>query len=340
MLRIAINGFGRIGRTAFRILSGRPNCSVVAVNDLADAPTLAYLLKYDSNYGIFPHDVQAVGDSLVVDGQTTRAFAEKELGTVPWGELGVDVVIESTGKFLERAQANGHLKAGAKAVVITAPGKGDDPPSLVVRGVNDEALGGESIVSNASCTTNSLAPTVAVLDAAFGVQAALMTTVHAYTADQQLQDSAHHDLRRARAAAVNIVPTTTGAARAVAQALPSLKGRFDGVALRVPISVGSLSDITAQLKRPVTVDEVNESFRAAAVNPQYRGILTVTTDPIVSSDIIGSSYSAIVDLGLTKAIGSLVKVFAWYDNEYGYTMRLVELVEAVGRTLPGQLGTA
>lgn len=333
MLRIAINGFGRIGRTAFRILFGRPHCQVVAVNDLADAPTLAHLLKYDSNYGIFPHDVQAVKDSLVVDGQTTRTFSERELATVPWGELGIDVVIESTGKFLERSQAEEHLRAGAKTVVLSAPGKGDEPPQLIVRGVNDETLGGETIISNASCTTNSLAPTVAVLDAAFGVLAALMTTVHAYTADQELQDSAHQDLRRARAAATNIVPTTTGAARSVTEALPKLRGRFDGVALRVPVSVGSISDITAQLKRSVTVLEVNEAFRTAAAEPQYQGILTVTTDPIVSSDIIGSPYSAIVDLGLTRVIGNLVKVFAWYDNEYGYTMRLVEMVEALGAKL-------
>lgn len=334
MINVAINGFGRIGRTAFRILSGRPNVRVVAINDLSDAPTLAHLLKYDSNYGIFGRTVTSTTEGISVDGELVKTFAMKEAAQLPWRDLGVDVVIESTGHYLERAQAEQHITAGAKAVVITAPGKGDNPPDIFVRGVNDDQLGKATVISNASCTTNSLAPTIAVLEAAFGVEASLMTTVHAYTADQRLQDSPHDDLRRARAAATNIVPTTTGAAKSVAKAIPSLDGIFDGVAIRVPVAVGSISDITAVLKQAVTVEDVNNAFVQAAKDPKYQGILTVTTDPIVSSDIIGSPYSAIVDLSLTKAIGSLVKVFAWYDNEYGYTMRLVEMVEQLGKTLP------
>ncbi len=330
MLKIAINGFGRIGRTAFRILSRRANVHVVAINDLSEAPTLAHLLKYDSNYGVYEKTVTVHAGELIVDGQVTKTFAEKEIGQVPWGELGVDVVIESTGKYLEREQASEHLTAGAKAVVISTPGRGENPPKIIVRGVNDDQLGDETIISNASCTTNCLAPVMQVLAAAFGIERSLMTTVHGYTTDQRLQDAAHKDLRRARAAATNIVPTTTGAAKSVSEAIPLLKGKFDGVALRVPIPVGSISDITAVLKRPATVDELNAAFTAAANEPRYQGILTVTNDPIVSSDIVGSPYSAIVDLGLTKAIGNLVKVFAWYDNEYGYTMQLVELVEEVG----------
>jgi glyceraldehyde 3-phosphate dehydrogenase len=334
MIRVAINGFGRIGRTAFRILTTRSNVEVVAINDLADAATLAHLLKYDSNYGLWSgHTVASTAEGIMVDGQTVRALAEKDAPSLPWGELAVDVVIECTGKFLERDQASQHLSAGAKGVVLSAPGKGESPPPIFVRGVNDQALQGDTIISNASCTTNCLAPTIEVLESNFGVEASLMTTVHAYTSDQRLQDADHKDLRRARAAAVNIVPTSTGAAKAVSQAVPSLANKFDGVSLRVPVAVGSISDITALLKRSTSVDEVNEAFRRAAVDPRYQGILTVTDEPIVSSDIIGSPYSAIVDLGLTKVIGGLVKVFAWYDNEYGYTMRLVEMTELLGSKL-------
>ncbi len=334
MLKVAINGFGRIGRTAFRIMAARPNVQVVAINDLADAPTLAHLLKYDSNYGIFDHTVAATAEGITVDGTLTKTYAIKEATTLPWRDLGVDVVIESTGKYLERAQAQEHLTAGAKAVVISAPGKGDNPPLIYLRGVNDDKLGCETIISNASCTTNGLAPVMVVLDEIFGVESALMTTVHAYTSDQRLQDGPHNDLRRARAAGTNIVPTTTGAAESVGKAIPSLEGLFDGISIRVPVAVGSIADVTAVLKQATTVDAINDAFRQAANDPKWAGILTVTDEPIVSTDIIGSPYSAIVDLGLTKVIGTLVKVFAWYDNEFGYTMRLVEMVEAVGQRLP------
>ena len=334
MLRVAINGFGRIGRTAFRILANRPNAQVVAINDLADVATLAHLLKYDSNYGLWSgHTVAATADGIEVDGRTVRVLAEKDATKLPWGDLGVDVVIECTGKYLEREQASQHLSAGAKGVVLSAPGKGENPVPIYVRGVNDDALHSDTIISNASCTTNCLGPTIEVLERAFGVESSLMTTVHAYTSDQRLQDADHKDLRRARAAAVNIVPTSTGAAKAVAQAIPALAGKFDGVSLRVPVAVGSISDITAVLKRSTTVEEVNEAFKQAATQQRYQGILTVTDEPIVSSDIIGSPYSSIVDLGLTKVIGTLVKVFAWYDNEYGYTMRLVEMCEELGEKL-------
>lgn len=333
MVTIAINGFGRIGRTAFRILSARPNVQVVAINDLADAPTMAHLLRYDSTYGIFGKTVEANDQGLVVDGKLTKTFAQKDAAQLPWKELNVDVVIECTGKYTERNQAQAHITAGAKSVVISAPGKGDNPPKLYVRGVNDETFVNDTIVSNASCTTNCLAPVMAVLESTFGVESALMTTVHAYTADQQLQDGAHKDLRRARAAATNIVPTTTGAAKSVGAAIPSLNGIFDGVSLRVPVACGSIADVTAVLKEAVTVEKLNDAFIQATNDPRWQGILMATDEPIVSSDIIGSSYSAIVDLGLTKAVGNLVKVFAWYDNEFGYTSRLVEMAEEVATHL-------
>jgi len=329
MIKIAINGFGRIGRTAFRILSARPNVQVVAVNDLADTETLAHLLRYDSTYGMFAKPVEASDQGITVNGQLTKTFAIKEAAQLPWKDLDVDVVIESTGKYLERSQAQEHVTAGAKAVIISAPGAGENPPKLFVRGVNNDKIGSETIISNASCTTNCLAPVMAVLESAFGVETALMTTVHAYTADQRLQDSPHKDLRRARAAGMNIVPTTTGAAKSVAQAIPSLDGIFDGVSLRVPVACGSISDVTAVLKEAVTVERLNDAFTQAAADPKWQGILTATNEPIVSSDIIGSPYSAIVDLGLTKVVGNMVKVFAWYDNEFGYTMRLVEMAEEV-----------
>ena len=333
MINVAINGFGRIGRTAFRILSKRSNVKVVAINDLAEPATLAHLLRFDSNYGLFDQAVTATEEGIVVNDTAVQTFAETEIANLPWAKLNVDVVIECTGKFLERTEVETHLKAGAKSVVISAPGKGDNPVPTFVRGVNDQTLGDELVISNASCTTNCLAPVMAVLEREFGVEASLMTTIHAYTADQKLQDSAHKDLRRARSAATNIIPTTTGAAKSVTEVIPSLVGKFDGVAIRVPVSVGSISDITALLSRPVSVEELNDAFRTAMGEAQFDGILLATDDPIVSSDIVGSPYSAIVDLGLTKVVGNLVKVFAWYDNEYGYTMRLVEMVEELGSKL-------
>ncbi|MBI4032313.1 type I glyceraldehyde-3-phosphate dehydrogenase [Candidatus Berkelbacteria bacterium] len=328
MPRVAINGFGRIGRQAAKILiEHHPELELVAVNDITDAATLAHLLKYDTIYGQYEEAVSADADSITVAGRTIKVLSVKEPEQLPWGELSVDVVIESTGKFTDSEGAGKHLVAGAKAVVISAPSKGDKPAPTFVMGINQEGADTETIINNASCTTNCIAPTIQVLQDAFGVEKALMTTVHGYTQDQSLQDGPHKDLRRARAAAANIIPTTTGAAIATTEVIPELKGIFDGVALRVPVITGSISDITAVLKTDVTVDKVNEAFRQAAESDRFKGILDVTEDPIVSSDIIGNPHSAIIDLGLTQAIGNLVKVFAWYDNEYGYACRLVEMVE-------------
>lgn len=328
MPRVAINGFGRIGRQAAKILlEHHPELELVAVNDITDAATLAHLLKYDTIYGPYAEEVSADADSLTIAGRTIKVLSAKEPEQLPWGELKVDVVIESTGKFTDAEGAGKHLAAGAKAVVISAPSKGDNPAPTFVMGINQEGADTETIINNASCTTNCIAPTIQVLQDAFGVEKALMTTVHGYTQDQSLQDGPHKDLRRARAAAANIIPTTTGAAVATTEVIPELKGVFDGVALRVPVLTGSISDITAVLKTEVTVDKVNEAFRQAAESDRLAGILAVTEDPIVSSDIIGNPHSAIIDLGLTQAIGNLVKVFAWYDNEYGYACRLVEMVE-------------
>jgi glyceraldehyde 3-phosphate dehydrogenase len=326
MIRIAINGFGRIGRTTARIILNRDDLELVAVNDLTDAPTLAHLLKYDTIYGKYDKDVQAAGDGITVEGKSFKVLSEKEPVKLPWADLNIDVVIESTGRFTDRASANGHVEAGAKAVVISAPSKGDDPAPTFLMGVNHEQLGAETVINNASCTTNCIAPTMQVLEEAFGIERSLMTTIHAYTADQNLQDGPHKDLRRARAAAGNIVPTTTGAAIAVTEVIPTLKDHFDGVAIRVPVQCGSISDITAILKREATVEEINQAFIDAASSDRYKGILQATTEPLVSSDIVGNPNSAIIDLSLTQVIGNLVKVFAWYDNEFGYSMRLVEMV--------------
>lgn len=329
MFRVAINGFGRIGRTTARIMLERDDVELVAVNDLADAPTLAHLLQYDTVYGTYAKTVTASEGSISVDGKAFQSFSEQEPAKLPWGDLNIDVVIEATGHFTDRAGASQHLAAGAKAVVISAPSKGEDPAPTFIMGVNHEQLGSESVINNASCTTNCIAPVIQVLEDSFGVERSLMTTAHGYTADQNLQDGPHKDLRRARNAAENIVPTTTGAAIATTEAIPSLKGNFDGVAIRVPVPCGSISDITAVLKRDVTVEEVNEAFKAAASSDRFKGILDATNAPLVSSDIVGNPHSAIVDLSLTRVIGNLVKVFAWYDNEYGYSMRLVEMVARV-----------
>ena len=322
-----INGFGRIGRQVFRILHER-GVEVALINDLTDNKTLAHLLKYDSTYGRFPGAVGYDEENLYVDGKAIRATAIKDPREIPWKQAGVGVVVESTGVFTDGEKARAHLEAGAKKVIITAPAKNED--ITVVLGVNHEQYdpAKHHIISNASCTTNSLAPVMKVLEEAFGVEKALMTTVHSYTNDQRLLDLPHKDLRRARAAALNIIPTTTGAAKATALVLPSLKGRFDGMALRVPTPTGSISDITALLKREVTAEEVNAALKAAAEGP-LKGILAYTEDEIVLRDIVMDPHSSIVDGELTKAIGNLVKVFAWYDNEWGYANRVADLVELV-----------
>lgn len=326
-MRVGINGFGRIGRQVFRILHER-GVEVALVNDLTDNRTLAHLLKYDSVYGRFPGEVGYDEAHLYVDGKAVRATAHKDPREIPWAEVGVGLVVESTGVFTDAEKARAHLEAGARKVIITAPAKGED--LTVVLGVNHEQYdpARHHILSNASCTTNSLAPVMKVLEEASGVEKALMTTVHSYTNDQRLLDLPHKDLRRARAAAVNIIPTTTGAAKATALVLPALKGRFDGMALRVPTPTGSISDITALLKREVTAEEVNAALKAAAEGP-LKGILAYTEDEIVLRDIVMDPHSSIVDGKLTKAIGSLVKVFAWYDNEWGYANRVADLVELV-----------
>jgi len=328
-MKVGINGFGRIGRQVFRILHSR-GVEVALINDLTDNKTLAHLLKYDSIYGRFPGEVAYDDQYLYVDGKAIRATAVKDPKEIPWAEAGVGVVIESTGVFTDADKAKAHLEGGAKKVIITAPAKGED--LTIVMGVNHEAYDPSQhhIISNASCTTNSLAPVMKVLEEAFGVEKALMTTVHSYTNDQRLLDLPHKDLRRARAAAINIIPTTTGAAKATALVLPSLKGRFDGMALRVPTATGSISDITALLKREVTAEEVNAALKAAAEGP-LKGILAYTEDEIVLQDIVMDPHSSIVDAKLTKALGNMVKVFAWYDNEWGYANRVADLVELVLR---------
>ena len=326
-MKVGINGFGRIGRQVFRILHER-GVEVALINDLTDNKTLAHLLKYDSTCGRFPGAVGYDEENLYVDGKAIRATAIKDPREIPWKQAGVGVVVESTGVFTDGEKARAHLEAGAKKVIITAPAKNED--ITVVLGVNHEQYdpAKHHIISNASCTTNSLAPVMKVLEEAFGVEKALMTTVHSYTNDQRLLDLPHKDLRRARAAALNIIPTTTGAAKATALVLPSLKGRFDGMALRVPTPTGSISDITALLKREVTAEEVNAALKAAAEGP-LKGILAYTEDEIVLRDIVMDPHSSIVDGKLTKAIGNLVKVFAWYDNEWGYANRVADLVELV-----------
>ncbi|WP_457636511.1 type I glyceraldehyde-3-phosphate dehydrogenase [Oceanithermus sp.] len=330
-MKIGINGFGRIGRQVFRILHER-GLDVVLVNDLTDNKTLAHLLKYDSVYGRFPGEVSYTDEFIVVDGKKIHATETRNPEELPWKDLGVDIVIESTGVFRSREGASKHLKAGAKKVIITAPAK--DPDVTVVIGVNegDYDPAKHNIISNASCTTNSLAPVMKVLDEAFGIERSMMTTVHSYTNDQRILDLPHKDLRRARAAAINIIPTTTGAAKATGIVLPQLAGKFDGSALRVPTPTGSISDITAVLKKNVTAEEVNAALKAASEGP-LKGILGYNEEEIVLHDIVGSSYSTIVDAPFTKAIDNLVKVYTWYDNEWGYSTRVADLVEIVGKSL-------
>jgi glyceraldehyde 3-phosphate dehydrogenase len=326
--KVAINGFGRIGRLTFKVLLSKKNIEVVAINDLTDTATLAHLLKYDSVHGRFDGTVTSTPDGIVVNGKEIKIYAEREPANLPWGKLGVDVVLESTGRFVDEAGAGGHLTAGAKKVVISAPAKGNIP--TVVLGVNDDTMTGkETILSNASCTTNCLAPMAKVLDDAFGIEKGFISTVHAYTADQRIQDAPHSDLRRARAGAVSIIPTSTGAAKAVGLVLPHLKGKLDGIALRVPIPNGSLTDFTVVLKKEVTAEQVNAALKAAANGPM-KGILEYTEDPIVSIDIIGNPHSCILDSQLTSAQGTLVKVVGWYDNEAGYSNRAADLIERIG----------
>jgi glyceraldehyde 3-phosphate dehydrogenase len=332
-VRVGINGFGRIGRNFYRAAaaSGK-DIEIVAVNDLTTPETLAHLLKYDSILGTFPDEVSAVGDGIKVGGATLKVLAERDPGNLPWGDLGVDVVVESTGFFTKADDARKHVDAGgAKKVVISAPATGDD--LTIVMGVNDDLYdGSQTIISNASCTTNCLAPLAKVLNDAFGIERGLMTTIHAYTADQNLQDGPHKDLRRARAAALNMVPTSTGAAKAIGLVLPELKGKLDGYAIRVPVPTGSATDLTVQLSREASAEDIDAAYREAAAGPLGK-YLTYTDAPIVSSDIVTDPSSCIYDAKLTKVFGPMAKVLGWYDNEWGYSNRLVDSVELVGRSL-------
>jgi len=331
--KVAINGFGRIGRTAFRAAyDQKANIKIVALNDLTSPDALAYLLRHDSVYGNWKgHEVKSTKDSIIVDGQKITVYAEKDPVNLPWSKLGIDVVIESTGFFTDKEGAAKHIAAGAKAVVISAPTKSKDLNTYVIGANADKIKKGEQIISNASCTTNCTAPVISVLNNAFGVKKALLTTVHAYTATQKLVDGPDpKDPRRGRAAAANMAPSTTGAAIATTLTIPELKGMFDGVSIRVPVIAGSMIDVTALLKKKVTVEEVNEAFAKASKNPLWKGIIKVSDEPLVSTDILGTSFSAIIEPEFTKVIdGDLIKVLAWYDNEYGYSMRLIDMVELV-----------
>lgn len=332
MIKVAINGFGRIGRNACKILLERHDAQLVAVNDITDAKTLAHLLKYDSSYGTYEKHVIAEGNTLKIGSREIPVFAEKDPAKLPWRDLGVDVVIESTGLFTNPEAARAHLKAGARKVVISAPAKGDGAKTVVI-GVNEEVVEkDDQILSNASCTTNCIAPVMKILEDEFGIEKAMMTTVHSYTASQRILDAPAKDLREARSAAENIVPTTTGASKAAALTIPSLKDRFAGLSVRVPTPVVSLSDITALLKRDTTKEELTKLFKHAAKEAYYEGILGVTEEELVSSDFIGDPHSCIVDLPLIDVVGgNLVKVVAWYDNEWGYSNRLVELSVDFGK---------
>lgn len=326
-IKVGINGFGRIGRLVFRIMQKDPDFEVVAINDLTDARTLAHLLKYDSVHGKFDGTVEAGDDYIVVNGKQIKIYAIKDPAQLPWKELGVEYVVESTGVFRKRAQVALHLEAGAKKVILTVPAK-DEIDATIVLGVNDDQLKPEhKIVSNASCTTNCLAPMAKVLHENFGIRKGLMVTVHAYTNDQRVLDLPHSDLRRARAAASNIIPTTTGAAKAVGKVIPELNGKLDGYALRVPVPDGSITDLTAELDKEVTAEEINAAMKKAAEN-ELKGILQYCEDPVVSSDIIGNPHSSIFDSLSTKVLGgNLVKVVSWYDNEFGYSNRVVDLLK-------------
>ena len=331
--RVGINGFGRIGRVFTRLAAERGDLEVVGVNDIADARTLANLLEFDSTYGRFNQPVEFDDHALIVGGRRIAVLSERDPAAIDWGALGADIVVESTGKFRTREAAAAHLKGGARKVLISAPGKGAD--LTVVLGVNDRAYDRlrHDVISNASCTTNCVAPMAKVLHDAFGVERGFMTTIHAYTGDQMLIDGPHKDLRRARSAAVNIVPTTTGAARATGEVIPALAGKLDGVAVRVPVPDGSLTDLAAVVGSQVTTEAINEAFAAAAAEGPLAGLLRYSTDPIVSRDIVGDPASCVFDAPLTQASGTLVKVFGWYDNEWGYTARLADLAVLVGSQL-------
>lgn len=332
--RVAINGFGRIGRLSFRIAFERTDLEIVGINDLTDTKTLAHLLKHDTNYGDYQHEVSCDEKHIIVDGHKIPISAEKDPSMLPWKDLNVDVVIESTGRFTKSEDAAAHLKAGAKKVVISAPSKSEDVKTIVIGANEDELEQADDIISNASCTTNSIAAVMDIMDREFGVEKAMLTTVHSFTASQMLQDGPAKDLREARAASQNIVPTTTGAAIAVALTVPSLKGKFDGLSVRVPTSVVSLSDITMVLKRDTSVEEINNLFKKIVKEPYYQGILMVSEEPLVSRDYVGNSHSGVIDLLLTNVVaGNLVKVVVWYDNEWGYSNRLVEQVADTGKLL-------
>jgi len=328
-VRIAINGFGRIGRAAFKIALENKRFQVVAINDLTDAQTLAHLLQNDTVYGRYGKKVVAKGSSLMVDKTTYPVIAQPDPTKLPWKKYKVDVVLECTGRFVDGDKAKAHLKAGAKKVILSAPAKGGGVATYLL-GVNAQTYKDEPIISNASCTTNCIAPVAQVIESVFGVEKAMMTTIHSYTADQNLMDGPHKDQRRARAAAANMVPTTTGAAIAMGEVIPGLQGIFDGLSVRVPTICGSLSDFTFLLKKDVTVKQVNDALIKASKSPRMRGIMMCTDEPLVSSDIIGNPHSSIVDLSLTKVVGgNLVKIIAWYDNEYGYSRRLVEMINTI-----------
>ncbi|MBA2384283.1 MAG: type I glyceraldehyde-3-phosphate dehydrogenase [Actinobacteria bacterium] len=326
-IRVGINGFGRIGRNFFRAQLGRESeLQIVAINDLGDAPTMAHLLKYDSTLGPLEGDVEVGDGTISAGGETLQVLSERDPGDLPWGELGVEVVLESTGFFTKRAAAQKHIDAGAKKVVISAPAT--EPDITIVLGVNDDSYDKDAhhVISNASCTTNCVAPLAKVLHDAFTIEQGFMTTIHAYTADQRLQDMPHEDLRRARAAAINLIPTSTGAARAIGLVLPELQGKLDGVAVRAPVPTGSVTDLVVRVGRETSTDEVNEAYRAAASSEPLEPYLQYSEDPLVSSDIVNSPYSCIFDSELTMANGRMVKVFGWYDNEWGYSCRLVDLL--------------
>ena len=332
--KIAINGFGRIGRNAFKIAFERSDLEIVAINDLTDNKTLAYLLKHDSNYGTYGHEVSYNDSGIIVDGKEIKVLAEKDPATLPWAALGVQMVIESTGFFTDKEGASKHIEAGAKRVIISGPTKSDGVDTIVLGANDDKIEGSTEVISNASCTTNSLGAVMAILDAEFGVLKSMLTTVHSYTASQALQDAPKKDLREGRNASENIVPTSTGAAIAVTKTLPQLAGKFDGISMRVPTSVVSISDVTALVGKNVTVEEINNVFIKASAEPYYQGILGVSSEPLVSRDYIGNSNSGTVDLELTRVVdGNLIKVCVWYDNEWGYSNRLVELVADVAKAI-------
>ncbi|MDD5163038.1 MAG: type I glyceraldehyde-3-phosphate dehydrogenase [Candidatus ainarchaeum sp.] len=325
MVKVAINGFGRIGRHVFRLALKNKKIEIVAVNDLTDTKTLAHLLKYDSVHGIFDAEVSSENSAIIVNGKKVQVFAEKDPAMLPWKKLGIEIALESTGAFTTKADASKHLSAGAKKAIVSAPCKGGEVKTIVL-GVNEEAYSkSDNVVSMASCTTNCLAPMAKVINENFGIEEGFMTTVHAYTNDQKILDLPHKDLRRARAAAVNIIPTSTGAANALGEVLPSLKGKLDGIAVRVPVPDGSLTDLVIRVGKKTTKEEINSAFKSAS-QQKLRGILEYSEEPLVSTDIVGNLHSCIFDSQQTKAIGNLVKVLGWYDNEMGYSQRLVDLI--------------